>query len=293
LIDLAISVPGRWPTPHQFRSVHGALKHSGNDRGAAKIGGTAGVGAGWVAVMSGLNDPAFFDRYAHEYDERTTLDPAPAVEFLAGLVPDGGRALELASGTGRVAIPLAARGVAVEGIEGSPAMAERMRAKPGGSAIPTTIGDMADVPVTGPFHLAYLVFNTLFNLPSQARQVDCFRNVAQVLEPGGVFVIECFIQDVTEFDRGQRVATRALTEDAVNMEFLQHDPVEQAVTFQRVTFDAQGTKLRPLRLRYCWPSELDLMAQLAGMRLRERYADWHRTPFTAASRSHVSVYERV
>ncbi|ONK09764.1 class I SAM-dependent methyltransferase [Streptomyces sp. MP131-18] len=243
--------------------------------------------------MSGLNDPSFFDRYAHEYDEGNAPDPAPAVDFLAGLVPAGGRALELAVGTGRVALPLAARGVAVEGVEGSAAMAERMRAKPGGTAVPTVIGDMADVPVTGPFALAYLVFNTLFNLPDQARQVDCFRNVAEVLQPGGVFVIECFVQDVTEFDRGQRVATRALSKDAVHMEFLLHDPVEQAVTYQRVAFDAQGTTLRPLRLRYCWPSELDLMAEVAGMRLRQRYGDWDRSPFTAASRKHVSVYERV
>jgi SAM-dependent methyltransferase len=243
--------------------------------------------------MSGLTDPAFFDRYAHEYDDWTDVDPAPALDFLAGLVPDGSRALELAVGTGRLAIPLAERGIAVEGIEGSAAMAERMRAKPGGSAIPTVIGDMADVGVTGPFRLAYLVFNTLFNLPSQQRQVDCFRNVGEVLEPGGLFVIECFIQDVTEFDRNQRVATRALAEDAVNMEFLLHDPVEQAITYQRVTFDAQGTTMRPLRLRYCWPSELDLMAQLGGMRLRERYTDWDRSAFTASSRKHVSVYERI
>jgi SAM-dependent methyltransferase len=243
--------------------------------------------------MSGFGDPAFFgNRYAHEYDERTVLDPAPAVEFLAGLVPDGGRVLELAVGTGRVAIPLAARGIDVEGIDGSAAMIERMRAKPGGASIAATVGDMADVTATGPFELVYLVFNTLFNLPSQRRQVDCFRNVGAVLAPGGLFVIECFIQDLTEFDRGQRVATRALTEDSVSMEFLSHDPVEQAITYQRVTFDAQGTTLRPLRLRYCWPSELDLMAQLAGMRLRDRYNGWDRSPFTAASRQHVSVYER-
>ena len=140
--------------------------------------------------MSGFGDPAFFgDRYAHEYDERTDLDPTPAVDFLAGMVPDGGRVLELAVGTGRVAVPLAQRGVDVEGIEGSAAMVELMRAKPGGASIPTVIGDMADVAVTGPFRLAYLVFNTLFNLPSQARQIDCFRNVAKVLEPGGLFVI--------------------------------------------------------------------------------------------------------
>jgi SAM-dependent methyltransferase len=246
--------------------------------------------------MNGFGDPAFFDRYAHEYDDRQPehiLDPGAAVEFLAGLVPDGGRALELAVGTGRMALPLAGHGITVVGIDGSAAMVERMRAKPGGSSIAVVIGDMADVEVDGPFQLAYLVYNTLFNLTSQARQVDCFRNVAKVLAPGGHFVIETFIQDVTEFDRGQRVATRALTEDSVGMEFLLHDPVEQVVTYQRVTFDPQGTTLRPLRLRYCWPSELDLMAQLAGMRLRERYADWDRSPFTGASRRHVSVYERV
>jgi hypothetical protein len=112
-----------------------------------------------------------------------------------------------------------------------------------------------------------------------------------MLDPGGLFVIECFIQDLTEFDRDQRVTTRALAEDSVDVEFLLHDPVAQAVTYQRVTFDSQGTTLRPLRLRYCWPSELDLMAQLAGMRLRERYSGFDRSPFTAQSRSHVSVYE--
>jgi SAM-dependent methyltransferase len=251
------------------------------------------AGHAWVVDMREFGDPAFFgDRYAHEYDQTDILDPAPAVEFLAGLAPAGGRVLELAIGTGRVAIPLAGRGIVVEGIEGSAAMVEQMRAKPGGASIPATIGDMADVAVTGRFQLAYLVFNTLFNLPSQERQADCFSNVAKVLDPGGLFVIECFIQDLTEFDRGQRVATRALTEDSVEMEFLTHDPVAQAVTYQRVTFDSQGTTLRPLRLRYCWPSELDLMARLAGLRLRERYNDWDRSPFTAASRSHISVYER-
>lgn len=243
--------------------------------------------------MSGLNDPAFFDRYAHEYDERNWPDPALAVEFLTGLVPDGGRVLELAIGTGRVAVPLTGRGIAVEGIEGSPLMLEQLRAKPGGADIPVLIGDMADVAVQGPFHLAYLVYNTLFNLPDQARQVDCFVNVGKVLAAGGLFVVEAFIQDVTEFDRHQRVATRTLTEDSVNMEFLRHDPIEQAITYQRVTFNAESTTLRPLRLRYCWPSELDLMARLAGMRLRERWNGWDRSPFTADSRQHVSVYERI
>lgn len=142
--------------------------------------------------MSRFGDPEFFgDRYAHEYDGPKLPDPTPAVAFLAELVPDGERVLELAIGTGRVAIPLAQQGIAVEGIEGSAAMIEQMRGKPGGASIPAVVGDMADVAVTGPFRLAYLVFNTLFNLPSQERQIDCFRNVAKVLAPGGLFVIEC------------------------------------------------------------------------------------------------------
>lgn len=242
--------------------------------------------------MTGLNDPAFFDRYASDYDEHSWRDPAAAVDVLAELAPQGGRALELAIGTGRVALPLTARGVRVEGIDGSSAMVEQLRAKPGGAEIPVTIGDMADVAVEGPFHLSYLVYNTLYNLPSQQRQLDCFRNVAAVLAPGGVFVVEGFLVDLTQFDRHQRVATRGLTEDSVRMEFLVHDPVEQAITFQRVAFSEAGTRLSPLRLRYVWPSELDLMARLAGLRLRHRWAGWDRSPFTRDSGSHVSVYEK-
>ncbi|MEV4538513.1 class I SAM-dependent methyltransferase [Asanoa sp. NPDC049518] len=244
--------------------------------------------------MSGFEDPAFFgDRYADEYDDHNELDPTAAVAFLADLVPTGARVLELATGTGRVAIPLAALGVTVEGIEGSTAMVRRMRAKPGGAAIRTVVGDMADLAgLDGPYDLAYLVYNTLFNLTSQERQLDCFRNVARVLAPGGRFVVECFVPDVTVFDHGQRVLTRALTEDSVSMAYELHDPVAQTVTFQRVTIDAGGTRLSPLLLRYCWPSELDLMARLTGLRLVDRYDGWDRRTFTAASRKHVSVYEK-
>ena len=240
--------------------------------------------------MAGFDDPAFFgDRWADVYDERTTLDPAPAVEFLAELA-DGGRVLELAIGTGRVALPLAARGVAVEGIEGSAAMVERLRAKPGGDRIPVVVGDMADVAAEGPFRLVYLVFNTLFNLPDADRQADCFRNVARVLEPGGAFVLECFVPDLSRYDRGQRVEALAVTEDAAMIEVALHDAVAQRVRTQKVTFDAQGIRLHPVALRYCWPSELDLMAAAAGLRLEGRYADWDRRPFVSDSRSHVSVY---
>jgi SAM-dependent methyltransferase len=243
--------------------------------------------------VTGFDDPAFYgDRWAEVYDEHhAAMDPAPAVEFLARLAGDR-RVLELAIGTGRVALPLAGRGIAVEGIDASEAMLERLRGKPGGQSIPVVIGDMALVPAAGPFGLVYLVFNTLFGLLSQARQAECFRNVARVLGPGGAFVIECFVPDLARFDRGQRVQARAVTEDSAVLELSRHDSVEQRITTQIVTLDEQGAHLRPVALRYSWPSELDLMAEQAGLRLRERYSGWDQQPFDSSSRGHVSVYQR-
>jgi SAM-dependent methyltransferase len=168
--------------------------------------------------MSKLDDPGLFGRqWATNYDRLGNPDPAPAVDFLAGLAA-GGRVLELAIGSGRVALPLAGRGVAVEGIEASPEMVELMRAKPGGGAIPVVVADMADVPVEGPYSLAYLVFNTLFNLTAPGRQEDCFANVARVLAPGGAFVIEAFVPDEAQFDRDeQQVQVRSVTETSVTI----------------------------------------------------------------------------
>jgi SAM-dependent methyltransferase len=243
--------------------------------------------------MTGFDDPAFYgDRWASTYDDHHGgLDSGPAVDFLAGLA-GGGRVLELAIGTGRVALPLARRGVSVEGIDASAAMVERLRTKPGGQSIPVTIGDMAEVGISGPFRLVYLVANTLFGLLSQARQAECFRNVAGVLDPGGMFIIECFVPDLTRFDRGQRVQTLAVTEDSAVFELSRHDAVQQRVTTQIVTLDGDGTHLRPVALRYSWPSELDLMATQAGLRLADRYGGWDRRPFDSASGAHVSVYQR-
>src|SRR5215467_7938066 len=169
-------------------------------------------------------------------------------------------------------------------------MVAQMRAKPGGEAIPVAIGDMAQVPVDGPFRLVYLVFNTLFGLLSQARQADCFRGVARVLGPGGAFVIECFVPDLARFDRGQRVQAVAVTEDSATIEVSRHDAALQRVTTQIITLDAQGVHLGPVALRYSWPGELDLMAEGAGLRLRERHGGWDRRPFMNNSSSHVSVY---
>jgi len=243
--------------------------------------------------MAAFDDPAFYgDRWAAVYDDHHRhMDPGPAVEFLAGLAGDG-RVLELAIGTGQVALPLAARGITVEGVDASAAMVDRLRAKPGGQSIPVTMEDMAQVPVSGPFRLVYLIFNTLFGLLSQARQAECFASVARVLEPGGMFAIECFVPDLTRFDHDQRVQARSVTEDSAIIEVSVHDKVQQRVTTQIITLDGQGMHLRPVAIRYSWPSELDLMAAQVGLRLTERYADWDRRPFTSASNGHVSVYQR-
>jgi len=243
-----------------------------------------------MAGVSTFDDPEFFgDRWADIYDRGHELDPAPAVRFLAELARDG-RVLELAIGTGRVALPLAAQGVAVEGIEASRAMLDQLRRKPGGESIPVAVGDMADVAVEGPFRLVYLVYNTLYNLPSADRQAECFRNVAAALEPGGAFVLECFVPDVSRFDRGQRVEARAVTEDSATLAVWRHDAVAQRLIKQEIIFGASGYRMLPVALRYCWPSELDMMAARAGLRLEERYAGWDRAEFGSESSSHVSVY---
>lgn len=231
------------------------------------------------------------DRWAGAYPDLTFgPDPAPAVEFLAALAVGAGRVLELGIGGGRVALPLTRRGITVEGIEASQAVLDRLRATPGAESIPVTLGDLADGPADGTFGLVYLVWSGLFHLPSQARQVDCFRNAARVLAPGGAFVIECFVPGPAQFDRGVEVNT--VTEESASMTLTRHDPVAQRIFTQRVRFaDGRRVRMFPVAMRYCWPSELDLMAELAGLRLRERYADWSRAPFGAGSRSHVSVYE--
>jgi SAM-dependent methyltransferase len=240
--------------------------------------------------MSIFDDPGMFGRqWAADYDQGTNPDPGPAVQFLAGTAGRG-RVLELAIGTGRVALPLAANGLIVEGIEASPEMVAKLRAKPGGSEIPVTIGDMADVSVTGPFSLVYLVFNTLFNLVDAGRQADCFRNVARVLAPGGAFVLEAFVPDPADFDRDEQVQVRAVTEDSVRLRVHRYDRAAQTFIRQSITLSEQGVRLEPFAMRYCWPEQMDEMAHRAGLQLAERYADWDRLPFDPGSKSHVSVY---
>jgi SAM-dependent methyltransferase len=231
------------------------------------------------------------DRIAGVYDGfyEHLLDTEAAVEALARLAGSG-PVLELAVGTGRIAVPLAQRGIDVRGIDASQEMVARMRAKPGGADIQVTIGDFAEVGVPGPYALVYLVFNTIFALLTQDDQVRCFENVAARLAPGGRFVVEAFVPDPTRWDRDQRVSTTAIDLDRVDLDVSRHDPVEQRVESQHLTVTPDGTRMYPVRLRYAYPSELDLMARLAGLELVDRWGGWKGESFTAASGGHVSIY---
>lgn len=237
-------------------------------------------------------DPAssFGEAVAATYDDEPRGDEGDAVSFLADLVGDG-RALELAIGTGRIALPLAARGVHVDGVDISPAMVARMRAKPGGEAISVTIGDFAEVPVTGSYRLVYVVFNTLFNLLTQDAQVRCFENVAAHLTDDGLFVIEAFVPTyLYRLRNDQYVDAESISVDEVRLDVGRHDPVHQLLDESHVALSARGVTVTPIVTRYAWPAELELMARIAGLRLHDRWGGWNREPFTAASGLHVSVY---
>ena len=243
--------------------------------------------------MAEYGPATYGDRIADAYDD---LYPPLAgtdtiVAVLAGLAA-GGPALELGIGTGRVALPLVARGVAVHGLDASEAMVARLRAKPGGAAIPVTLGDFAAVDVPGRFALVYVVFNTFFALPTQEEQVRCFEGVAAHLTEDGAFLIEAFVPDLSRFVRGQNTSAVRVETDRVSLDVSRHDPVNQRVTSQHVHLTEEGVRLYPVEIRYAWPSELDLMARLAGLELRTRWGGWHGESFTAASGSHVSVYTR-
>lgn len=232
-------------------------------------------------VASGYDDPA------DPMNQPEIVDPA--VSLLAELAGSG-RALEFAVGTGRIGVPLSRRGVPVHGIELSRAMAARLAAKPGGDAVAVTIGDMSTTTVDGTFTVAYLVFNTINNLTTQDAQVACFRNAARHLSPGGCFVIETAVPPLRLVPRGQDIqGYRASPDRIVSYSF---DHATQNYSGHYVEF-ADGTgDYRTVPFRYVWPSELDLMAQIAGLRLRERWAGWNREPFTTDSRSHVSVWSK-
>ncbi len=239
-------------------------------------------------------DPTTYgDRIADVYDEWFAVpsDTEDTVGFLSDLAGPG-PVLELGIGTGRVALPLAQRGHEVRGVDASEAMVEKLRAKTGGENIPVTIGDFAELDIEEEFSLVYVVFNTFFALLSQEEQVRCFENVARRLrDEGGAFVIEVFVPDMTRWDRNQWIEARHVGNDNVVLDAARHDPAEQRVASNHLVVSEAGVKMYPVRLRYAWPSELNLMARLAGLRLRERWGGWRREPFTASSTRHISVYE--
>jgi len=239
-------------------------------------------------------DGYFDERVAARYDESSgeMFDPAvvePVVDFLAALAGSG-RALELGIGTGRIALPLSQRGVPVHGIELSKAMAGRLREKPGGEDIGVTIGDFATAAVEGTFSVAYLVFNTIMNLTTQAAQVACFRNIAAQLEPGGCFVIEVGVPSLRRLPPGETFHAFHVSETHWGID--EFDVARQGLISHHFELVDGSIERFSVPFRYVWPAELDLMAELAGMRLRERWSGWKREPFTSESTKHVSAWEK-
>lgn len=241
--------------------------------------------------MDAYQEDTYGERIADVYDAWYAEVDDATVAVLRELA-QGGRALELGIGSGRVALPLQHSGVSVHGIEASEAMLDRLRAKPGGERLPVTLGDFADIPVEGDYALIYVLVNTFFALLTQEEQIRCFQNVAGHLSPAGVFVLEAFVPDLTRFHSHQTVRALHVGVHEVRVDASQIDPVSQQITSQHVVLTEDEVRLYPVKLRYAWPTELDLMAQLAGLQLRHRWGDWRKTAFTADSGKHVSVYEQ-
>jgi len=244
-----------------------------------------------VGGPEGYDAARYGEEIADVYDDLPTHPPdADAAAACLAELAGTGPALELAIGTGRIALPLAHRGVAVSGIDASPAMVARLRAKPGGDRIPVTIGDFADVDVDGSFALVFVVYNTFFALLDQATQQRCFERVAAHLAPGGRFVIEAFVPDLSRFERGQRVEVRHLDGDSALLMLSRHHPATQRVDSMLIRISNDRVRTWPVPIRYSYPTELDLMAGHAGLRLEQRWGGWACEPYTDSSVKHVSVY---
>lgn len=244
--------------------------------------------------MIGYDKTTYGSKIADVYDDwySVHIDAGTTVAMLAELAGEG-RALELGIGTGRVAIPLAARGIAVSGIDASQEMVDRLRAKPGGDLLPVTIGDLADVAVEGSFSLIYASFISFFMLQSQAEQLRCMRNVALHLTPEGAFVLDAFVPDPGRYSRRQNLVVQDLGPEHLLLEAARHDPVEQRIDSLHVIITESGIRLFPVALRYAWPAELDALALAAGLELTARYNGYDRRPFTSSSIQHVSIFRRM
>jgi SAM-dependent methyltransferase len=243
--------------------------------------------------MGDYDPTAYGGAVADVYDElyESLFDTEGAVRCLRELA-GGGPVLELGVGTGRLALPLAAGGLRVHGVDASEEMLARLRAKPGGSQVETTLADFSSLKIGERFALAFIALNTIFALPSQDAQVRCFQQVAEHLEPGGRFVVEAFVPNPARFQEGQTVRLRAMTDHHVALEIARIDPVTQFMYTKQVHLRDDGMRVHSANHRYAWPAELDLMARLADLSLEQRWQDWNRAPFTEHSPFHVSVYRK-
>jgi hypothetical protein len=239
---------------------------------------------GYKPAMSFGEDVAQQDRDLQRGDE------IAAVAFLEQIAGPG-PVLKLGIGTGRIALPLADRGICVDGIDLSQAMVDQLRTRPGSDQLSVTIGDFADVPVPGTYRLIFVVFNTFFNLLTQADQVRCFENVAAHLTDDGSFVVEAYVPSfLYRLRNDQYVDAETIEVDEVRLDVLRHDPAHQMIEESHVSFTQVGVRLNPIVQRYVWPSELDLMARIAGLRLKNRWGGWNQEPFNSNSGAHVSIY---
>jgi SAM-dependent methyltransferase len=238
------------------------------------------------------HDGYYAERFAEFYDAWFGMlpDTEGTVACLAELAGSG-PVLELGIGTGRVALPLQERGLKVHGVDGSEAMVTQLRAKPGGERIPVTIGDFSEVPVEGTFSLVFLASGTFFELPSPEAQLRCFQNAAKSLAPDGLFVFDSLMPNASRSSNNQEMRIVPTQGDQLVLQFRQYYPHEQRYTSDYVIIRDNDVRHMQVRFRYAWPAELDLMARLAGLRLRDRWGSWRRGPFTAASTHHVAVYE--
>lgn len=241
-----------------------------------------------------MNPATYGDSIADVYDElHPDVSPA-AIETLASLAGTNGRALELGIGTGRIALPLARKGIEVHGVDSSRLMVEKLRQKLGGEQLPVTVDDFVNVGSVrgGPFDLVYCVFNTFFLLLTQEDQVRCFEGVSSVLAATGVFVVELFVPDLDRFAKYQPTLVGSFNEHEVLIDASRHESLTQRVSSRLVRISNGQVHVYPIEIRYAWPSELDLMARLAGLKLTNRWSSWDRTPFGPGSGIHVSTYQR-
>ncbi len=242
--------------------------------------------------MEKYRPETYGEKIADVYDDWYSSPDESSITLLSDLA-QGGRVLELGIGTGRIAVPLQEKGIDVSGIDASPSMLAKLRDKPAGKDIPVTIGDFCEVPAEGRYDLIFIVFNTFFSLTTQESQLLCLENVARHLTPRGVFLIEAFVPDIGRFDRGQSVRATDVDGNRVNIDVSRHDPLGQLVTSQHLVLSEKGVRLYPVTIRYTWPSELDMMARVAGMKLDDRWGDWKRGRFSADSGKHISVYRLI